>query len=128
MVAHQNVLVICDRGAMDPSAYIDHASWQRLLAKNNLNAVDMRDNRYNQIVHMVTAADGADKFYSCGNNTARSEGIAQAVEVDKVTRQVRFYYAFLRSRFFSTRRRSGIKFNRAICLYPIELLFCDIPF
>uniref|UniRef100_A0A914WJY3 NadR/Ttd14 AAA domain-containing protein n=1 Tax=Plectus sambesii TaxID=2011161 RepID=A0A914WJY3_9BILA len=87
MIAHQNVLVICDRGAMDPSAYIDHASWQRLLAKNKLNTVDMRDNRYNQIVHMVTAADGADNFYTCGNNAARSEGIAQAIEVDKITRQ-----------------------------------------
>lgn len=31
---------------------------------NNWNNVELRDNRYNQIVHMVSAANGAEDFYS----------------------------------------------------------------
>lgn len=34
------------------------------MASNNWNAVELRDNRYNQIVHMVSAANGAEEFYS----------------------------------------------------------------
>lgn len=31
---------------------------------NGWNSVELRDNRYNQIVHMVSAANGAEDFYS----------------------------------------------------------------
>jgi hypothetical protein len=31
---------------------------------NNWNSVELRDNRYNHIVHMVSAANGAEDFYS----------------------------------------------------------------
>lgn len=34
------------------------------MKENNWNNVELRDNRYNQIVHMVTAAKGAEDFYS----------------------------------------------------------------
>ena len=31
---------------------------------NGWNSVELRDNRYNQIIHMVSAANGAEDFYS----------------------------------------------------------------
>lgn len=34
------------------------------MAGNNWNQIELRDNRYNQIVHMVSAANGAEDFYS----------------------------------------------------------------
>lgn len=34
------------------------------MATNHWNTVELRDNRYNQIVHMVSAANGAEDFYS----------------------------------------------------------------
>ena len=34
------------------------------MGDNNWNPVELRDNRYNQIVHMVSAAYGAEDFYS----------------------------------------------------------------
>lgn len=34
------------------------------MANNKWNTIDLRDNRYNQIVHMVSAANGAEDFYS----------------------------------------------------------------
>lgn len=49
---------------MDASAYIDKERWERLKKKNGWNEVEMRDNRYNQVVHMITAADGAAEFYT----------------------------------------------------------------
>lgn len=45
-------------------ADISKDKWERLTAANNWNTVELRDNRYNQIVHMVSAANGAEEFYS----------------------------------------------------------------
>lgn len=40
-----------------------------MLAANNMNIVELRDARYNQIVHMVSAANGAEEFYTIEVNT-----------------------------------------------------------
>ncbi|GMR30473.1 hypothetical protein PMAYCL1PPCAC_00668, partial [Pristionchus mayeri] len=82
----KRVLIICDRGAMDPSAYIDEESWHKMIKECGLEQFNMRENRYDQVVHLVTAADGAEKYYTQANNKTRSEGIAQAMEMDKKTR------------------------------------------
>lgn len=86
-VDNKDVLIICDRGTYDPSAYMDDAGWHRLLQTLGVNAVEVRDNRYNQIVHMVTAADGAEDFYTLSNNTTRSEGLGAAREQDRKTHE-----------------------------------------
>jgi len=83
----QNCLVVFDRGTMDGSAYIDPKFWLQILTRNGFNSVDLRDNRYDQIVHMVTAADGAQEFYSNENNTTRYEGLQQAILTDRRTRE-----------------------------------------
>ena len=44
----RNCLVICDRGAMDASAYLPREEWEGILEKNSLNEVDIRDNRCRQ--------------------------------------------------------------------------------
>ena len=41
----RNCLVICDRGAMDCSAYLPKHDWDKILENQNLNEVDIRDNR-----------------------------------------------------------------------------------
>jgi hypothetical protein len=40
-----------------------------------MNEVYLRDRRYDLVLHMVTAADGAEKFYNLSNNLARYEVI-----------------------------------------------------
>jgi AAA domain len=70
--------IICDRGVMDASAYIDSDKWERMKSSNGWNDVEVRDNRYNQIVHMVSAANGAEKFYSTEVNSRRSH-VAQKI-------------------------------------------------
>lgn len=45
-------------------ADISKEKWEKMMAGNKWNTIDLRDNRYNQIVHMVSAANGAEDFYS----------------------------------------------------------------
>ncbi|RVE54786.1 hypothetical protein evm_000553 [Chilo suppressalis] len=78
----RNCLIICDRGAMDASAFISKEKWEALLSSNNWNSVELRDNRYNHIVHMVSAANGAEDFYSTEDHACRSEGVELARELD----------------------------------------------
>jgi hypothetical protein len=78
----EHALVLCDRGVMDGSAYVSQDLWQALLDENGYNVVHLRDRRYDAVVHMVTAASGAEEFYSGATNEARYEGMAQAREID----------------------------------------------
>jgi hypothetical protein len=83
-VKKQNTLVIYDRGAMDPVSYLDSEQWDLLKIRNpEWNDVDLRDNRYDQIVHLITAANGAEQFYTLENNITRTETIEKARELDE---------------------------------------------
>lgn len=69
---------------MDPVAYLEENDWNCLKAKNSTwNEVDLRDNRYDQIIHLITAANGAEQFYVLENNACRTEGIEQARQIDE---------------------------------------------
>jgi len=80
----RNCLVICDRGAMDASAYLPREDWEEILDKNSLNEVDIRDNRYDQVVHLVSAAIGAEEHYTRSNNKTRTEDIELAQTNDRL--------------------------------------------
>ena len=56
--------IICDRGVMDASAYIDSEKWERMKNATGWHEIELWDNRYYQIIHMVSAAVGAEEFYS----------------------------------------------------------------
>jgi hypothetical protein len=84
----RNCVILCDRGFMDGSAYISPENWSKLLAEMGLDPISARDSRYDAVFHLVTAADGAEKFYTLENNFARSESAEQAIKVDKRTQEV----------------------------------------
>jgi len=42
----------------------------------------MRDERYDGVLHMCTAADGAEEFYASLSNEARYESKEEAIEKD----------------------------------------------
>lgn len=67
------MVILIDRGLLDGSAYVSRGEWQALMDDLNMNVVSLRDNRYDAVLHMVTAADGADKFYASLSNEARYE-------------------------------------------------------
>jgi len=79
----QNVLIIADRGVMDASAFISRENWERILTKLNLEDIEISDNRYHQVVHMQSAALGAEKFYTTEDHAARFEGLELARERDR---------------------------------------------
>lgn len=82
----ENLLIVYDRGAMDGSAYMTAESFQALLTDERLGLTDVRDD-YDGIFHLVTAADGAEEFYTLANNQARKETPAQARELDQKVQQ-----------------------------------------
>lgn len=81
-------LLICDRGVMDIAAYLDTESWQALTDELSYSNVKLRDERYDAVIHMVTAANGAEQFYSRENNVARTESVEQAIFIDNRLIQV----------------------------------------
>ena len=50
---NRNCLVICDRGAMDCSAYLPREDWERIMERGGFNEVDIRDNRYGVFIHFL---------------------------------------------------------------------------
>lgn len=87
------VIVFYDRGILDACAYVDKTPiFENMLKKRNLTFSDVYA-RYDAVLHLVTAADGAEKFYQwndptkedVGNNAARSESPEEARIKDKKT-------------------------------------------
>ncbi len=76
------VIIVCDRGAMDISAYLTPDLWQAIMDEEGTNTVQLRDSRYDAVLHLVSAANGAEKFYTTATNQHRSETIEQARELD----------------------------------------------
>lgn len=75
-------LLICDRGTMDSSAFLAPHVWQAVLDENGWTTVSLRDKRYDAVIHLVTAAKGAESFYTLANNAARTETPEQARQID----------------------------------------------
>lgn len=69
---YKNSIIIYDRGVIDNKSYLDELSWQELLSELRLEEFKLM-NRYDQVIHMVTAACGKEEFYTTANNQARSE-------------------------------------------------------
>lgn len=77
----EKILIVCDRGAMDNRAYMDDLEFAQVLAEVSETEVLLRD-RYDAVFHLVTAAKGAERFYTTENNKARTETPEQAIAVD----------------------------------------------
>ena len=75
-------VLICDRGLMDGAGYMDRSEFELLLKESNLDFVTARDTRYNAVLHLVTAADGAEPFYTLANNQTRTETVEEARHQD----------------------------------------------
>jgi len=81
-------VLLCDRGCMDGSAYMPQQDWDRLLAKRDVQCVsELREGRYNAVFHLVTAAEGAEQFYTLENNAVRTETPELARTLDDMTRK-----------------------------------------
>lgn len=74
-------LILIDRGVFDNKAFIDPIMWNSLLDRWNVTENELLD-RYDSVIHLVTAANGAPKYYTTDNNPSRTETPEQACLVD----------------------------------------------
>ena len=86
-VCAKPVLIVCDRGTMDISAYMTPEMWEDITARASTNSNELRE-RYDAVLHLVSAADGAEQFYTTATNSTRyekadEEGLRIARELDK---------------------------------------------
>ena len=77
----EKILIVCDRGVMDNRAYMSELEFQAVLNSLDLDEVLLRDG-YDGVFHLVTAAKGAEDYYTLANNKARTESPERARELD----------------------------------------------
>ncbi|MBR3235015.1 MAG: ATP-binding protein [Atopobiaceae bacterium] len=77
-----NVIVLLDRGLMDNAGYLPDDELDMLLAERNMTRADAYA-RYDAVIHLVTAAIGAETYFSHATNEHRLEGVEEAVRVDR---------------------------------------------
>ena len=88
-VPKDNILIVCDRGLCDNIAYCDNKEcsneemFSKLLLPHNKTLSNARD-RYDVIIHLVTAAKGTNA-YTTANNSARRETAKEACATDSKT-------------------------------------------
>ncbi len=75
------VLIVCDRAALDNKVYMDEETFQSVLQSVHASEVELRD-QYDAVFHLVTAAKGAEEFYTTANNNARTETVEEAAAMD----------------------------------------------
>ncbi len=77
----EKVLIVCDRGMLDNKHYMTADEFQRVIADLGYTEGELRDS-YDAVFHLVTAAKGAEAFYTNDNNAARHETLEEAADMD----------------------------------------------
>src|SRR3989344_1493240 len=78
-------VIISDRGPMDIKPYMHHSGdFKTIMRQHKFRIHDLRD-VFDSVIHLVTAAKGAEKFYTIENNRARRESINEARIADSKT-------------------------------------------
>ena len=81
---YDKILIVCDRGIPDCKAYMTNNEFESVLTNLNTDEVTIRDS-YDAVFHLVSAAIGAEKYYSNSTNSARYESLEEARIQDKKT-------------------------------------------
>ncbi|PCI19989.1 hypothetical protein COB64_02750 [Candidatus Wolfebacteria bacterium] len=82
---YERTLILCDRGMMDSMAYVGEKSFNEIIKKEGWSIPQIRDERYEGVIHLRTAALGAEEHYTLSNNKYRTESPEQARALDQKT-------------------------------------------
>eukprot|EP01064_Diplonema_japonicum_P005204 TRINITY_DN13507_c0_g1_i1.p1 TRINITY_DN13507_c0_g1~~TRINITY_DN13507_c0_g1_i1.p1 ORF type:complete len:513 (+),score=86.04 TRINITY_DN13507_c0_g1_i1:90-1541(+) len=77
----QPTVILCDRGVVDARAYMDDSTWERVMIEMGWDDSAFIDDRYDLVLHMVTTAIGAPRYYV--NTVYRHETPEQAAALDR---------------------------------------------
>lgn len=80
-------VVVHDRGLVDMAAYCPPDLWQRMLGARGMTHSDLLA-RYDHVIHLSSAALGAEHGYTLANNAARTETPEHARELDAAIMRV----------------------------------------
>ncbi len=83
-------VLLLDRGIPDGAAYLPESAWGELLGELGLVHCDVRDTRYDAVIHLMTAAIGAEGHYGIQTNAVRYETLEEARGVDERLRKAWF--------------------------------------
>ncbi len=85
----KNVVILYDRGLIDGLAYTDVDDVAKIFERNNVT-LNVLMNRYDAVIHMITAADGAEEIYLANmkSNVARYEDVESAIITDRALKNV----------------------------------------
>lgn len=81
-IPNDRIVILYDRGIIDNKCYMTSNDFNSLLKKYRTNEMEVKS-RYDAVFHLVTAADGAQEYYTTKNNSARKENIEEARSLDK---------------------------------------------
>lgn len=68
----KDVIILTDRGVLDGPAFTSETNRDLIYQNEDLTKEKLMD-EYDMVIHMVTAANGAEEFYTLENNEARTE-------------------------------------------------------
>ncbi|MCR4633686.1 MAG: AAA family ATPase [Erysipelotrichaceae bacterium] len=80
------VLIFIDRGINDDMAYVGAEDFREILKGFDMVPEEIND-RYDMVVHLITAAKGKEEAYTLSNNAARYETIEEARYMDDMALQ-----------------------------------------
>jgi CYTH domain-containing protein/predicted ATPase len=80
----EKIVRIDDRGIRDAAAYLEDETFAAIVAERGWSLTDLGDH-YDGVFHLVSAAVGAESFYTTANNAARLETVDEAREADART-------------------------------------------
>ncbi|MFZ2205391.1 MAG: AAA family ATPase [Minisyncoccia bacterium] len=127
-------VLLCDRGILSGAAYLGDKTnledfQKQILGSFNLSIEDIRV-RYSGIIHMVTAANGAEEFYTTANNEARTESPELARLIDEKTKEAWIGHPHLRVVPNRNQQNLQINFEQKINHVIAEILGilgCPVP-
>ena len=77
----EKILIVCDRAVMDNCAYMTGEEFEWILDRMDTLQDTILD-EYGAVFHLVTAAKGAEEYYTLANNQARTETPEEAIALD----------------------------------------------
>ena len=81
--------IFCHRGSLDPLAYWTDRGWpEEVFFKYTETTQEQHYRRYNAVIHLVTAADGAEEHYARWPEAHRPEQIVDAIRLDGLLHRV----------------------------------------
>jgi CYTH domain-containing protein/predicted ATPase len=86
--ASAKAVLLFDRGMLDGAIYLDETPFSEILSELGLTRTSILQG-YSHVLHLQSAAVGAEAFYTSANNAARYESLEHAQEVE--ARTIRTY-------------------------------------